>query len=249
LKPDFRAHEVVLAVASAVCIQGLLGLVFSSASPSTVRANISDERSRPMAVSIHPVSAIPAVGQRKTYAPRSWQRPKSNLASLPSPDKDKQMLDDKDESDPFEDYLGQPSPLSSATESSSPHSDTEPGSGTEAEFEDVDSALRMRALAMYRSELVTWFMSRFEIRGKIPFQTLKRLQAHVTVTVTPERMIGSYDFETSSGNATFDAEVRAALDRIEVSGAAIPAPPPLYPHALGSSLSIRFACTVQSQCE
>ena len=102
---------------------------------------------------------------------------------------------------------------------------------------------------MYRSELVTWFMSRFEIRGKIPFQTLKRLQAHVTVTVTPERMIGSYDFETSSGNAIFDAEVRAALDRIEVSGAAIPAPPPLYPHALGSSLSIRFACTVQSQCE
>jgi hypothetical protein len=158
---------------------------------------------------------------------------------------DKSRKDPEEASDPFEDDLGPKwaMPFASPTDNSAGRT------GTPAGLDDAEGALRARALDMYRSELVTWFMSRFEIRGKIPFDTLKGLQAVVSVRVMPTHQIGGYDLAEPSGNAVFDAEVRGALERIEASGATIPPPPPLYPNALGSSLSIRFACSVRSRCE
>jgi len=111
------------------------------------------------------------------------------------------------------------------------------------------NALKARAIALYRAQLIAWFLARFEIRGKIPFDTLKGLQAIATVSIAPGRTVSGYQLVSESGDAIFDAEVRATLARIQSSGAPLPAPPPLYPDLLGASLSVSFKCTVRSECE
>jgi hypothetical protein len=101
---------------------------------------------------------------------------------------------------------------------------------------------------MYRAQLAAWFAARFDIRGKVPFDKLKTLHATAVVSITGDRRVGSFSV-TGSGDATFDAEVRATLSRIQSSGAELPGPPPLYPDMLGKSLPVGFQCTVRSQCE
>jgi hypothetical protein len=109
--------------------------------------------------------------------------------------------------------------------------------------------LKGRAADMYRAQLASWFVSRFNIKGKIPFDKLKTLHASAVVTVTPDRRVGSFTVVSPSGDPTFDAEVRATLASIQSSGAELPAPPPNYPEMLGKSLPVGFQCTVQKICE
>ena len=70
------------------------------------------------------------------------------------------------------------------------------------------------------------------IRGKVPFDTLKKLHASAVVTVTSGRKVGSFSIVKPSGNATFDAEVQATLAHIQSGGTELPAPPPMYPDML-----------------
>jgi hypothetical protein len=102
---------------------------------------------------------------------------------------------------------------------------------------------------MYRAQLAAWFASRFQIKGKIPFEKLKTLHAAAVVSVTPDRRVGSFSVVQPSGDPTFDAEVQATLSRIQASGAELPAPPPMYPDMLGPSRSVGFQCSVQKFCE
>ena len=85
----FRASEAVLAALSAASAQTALYLAFSASSPPQVQADISDENSRPFAVSITPVSASPLGDDHRAALPRSWQRravPRPLAqAELPSP--------------------------------------------------------------------------------------------------------------------------------------------------------------------
>ncbi|MDP9036120.1 MAG: TonB C-terminal domain-containing protein, partial [Myxococcota bacterium] len=109
--------------------------------------------------------------------------------------------------------------------------------------------LKARAADMYRAQLAAWFASRFEVRGKIPFETLKTLHASAQVTVTPDRKVGSFAIVKPSGDPTFDAEVTATLERIRAGGAELPPPPPMYPEILGTSLPVGFGCNVKRLCE
>jgi hypothetical protein len=109
--------------------------------------------------------------------------------------------------------------------------------------------LKARAADMYRAQLASWFVSRFNIKGKIPFDKLKTLHASAVVSVTPDRRVGSFNIVSPSGDPTFDSEVRATLSSIQSSGAELPAPPPNYPDMLGKSLPVGFQCTVQKYCE
>ena len=52
--------------------------------------------------------------------------------------------------------------------------------------------LKARAADMYRAQLASWFAAHFQIRGKIPFDTLKTLHAAAVVTVTADRKVGSF---------------------------------------------------------
>src|SRR5215469_6273263 len=102
---------------------------------------------------------------------------------------------------------------------------------------------------MYRDQLMRWFVERFSIRGKIPFDQLKKLHATAIVTVTPDRKVGGFSIVKASGDATFDDEVRATLTRIQSSGIELPAPPPMYPDMLGTSRPVSFACSDKKSCE
>lgn len=109
--------------------------------------------------------------------------------------------------------------------------------------------LKAHAVSLYRSQLDSWFSSRFRIRGQLPFETLKTLRASVVVSVSANRTVESFRIVSSSGDETFDSKLRASLEAIQSSGAELPPPPPMYPDILGQSLSLSFSCTNRRLCE
>lgn len=108
--------------------------------------------------------------------------------------------------------------------------------------------LKARAVDTYRAQLAGWFASHFSIRGKVPFDTLRTLQARVVVT-TAERHVTGFSVTQPSGNDVFDEDVRTTLSSLQASGVELPAPPPAYPELLAESVPLTFRCTVKSQCE
>jgi hypothetical protein len=102
---------------------------------------------------------------------------------------------------------------------------------------------------LYRAQLASWFLSRFNIRGKVPFDTLRGLRAVASVSVGPDRTVTGSSLVSPSGNSVFDVEVRATLSSVQSSGAVLPAPPPMYPDVLGQTISVSFQCTIRSLCE
>jgi len=260
----FRASEAVLAALSAASAQTALYLAFSASSPPQVQADISDENSRPFAVSITPVSASPLGDDHRAALPRSWQRravPRPLAqAELPSPKAERTPRTEQARREPnaaalpakvsFADasptVVTEPGAAASGAEGSGAPSPGVPAGSGQGGEGDV---LKTRAIGLYRAELVSWFMTRFDIRGKIPFEVLKTLRAVALVSVTPDYTVGGFSLATTSGNPIFDAEVRATLAAVQSSGATLPAPPPLYVDVLGPSLSVSFQCTSRSQCE
>jgi hypothetical protein len=108
--------------------------------------------------------------------------------------------------------------------------------------------LKARAAASYRSQLDNWFSARFHIRGKVPFDRLEKLAASVVVSVS-ERHVVSFSLAAPSGDPVFDGQLRADLNAIQSSGVELPAPPPTHPELLGTTVSLRFACSIRAYCE
>jgi outer membrane biosynthesis protein TonB len=257
----FDVQEIVIACAIALLAQ--LGFVaaFSLPSPRLVQAEISNDNAQPIAVSITPVLKLGT--KNPTKLPTQWTRKKpvaakSEPAALPSPQAEKTLesipktnVPDASVAPTVADAGAheQPNPTAAvdagsvATASSTQGSEQGSTTGTETD------PLKARAADMYRAQLASWFASRFQIRGKVPFDKLKTLHASAVVTVTPDRKVGSFSVVRTSGDPTFDAEVQATLSRIQGSGTELPAPPPMYPEMLGQSLPVGFQCTVQRICE
>jgi outer membrane biosynthesis protein TonB len=260
---NFDAHEITIAVAIALLAQLLFVLAFSLPSPKLVQADITNDNAQPIAVSITPVLKLGS--KNPTKLPTQWTRKKpvaaksQPTAALPSPQAEKTVeaipktnVPDAavapvvvDAGAPTEqpNLTAQVDAGGPTTASSVQGSEQGAANGTETD------PLKARAADMYRGQLASWFASRFQIRGKVPFDELKKLHASAVVTVTPDRKVGSFSVVRTSGNATFDAEVQATLARIQGSGAELPAPPPMYPDMLTTSLPVGFQCTVQKICE
>jgi hypothetical protein len=259
---NFDAQQIVIACAVAVLAQLLFLLAFSLPSPKLVQADISNDNAQPIAVAITPIlklgskdpKSLPSKWQRK--APSQAKQP--TMAPVPSPQAEKTpeaipKREVPDASVPWSMFVdagapsnAPPTPAASGsvtTASSVQGSEQGAANGTETD------PLKARAADMYRQQLAGWFVSRFNIRGKVPFEKLKTLHASAVVTVTGDRKVGSFSVVRPSGDPTFDAEVTATLQRIQSSGAELPAPPPMYPDMLGQSLPVGFQCTVQKACE
>jgi hypothetical protein len=261
-RPTFDTQEIVIATAAALLAQLLFVLGFSLPSPKLVQADISNDNGQPIAVAITPVLKLGT--KNPTNVPSKWQRqrptpPKVEPSPLPSPQAAKTP-----DAIPTTRVLDAAAPIVSATPVTST---TTPDLSAPADAGSVATAastkgseqgaangtetdpLKARAADMYRAQLASWFASHFNIRGKVPFDQLKTLHASAVVTVTADRTVGSFSIGRPSGNPTFDAEVQATLARIQSSGAALPAPPPMYPDMLGQTLPVGFQCTVQKFCE
>ena len=106
---------------------------------------------------------------------------------------------------------------------------------------------KARAADMYRNQLAYFFLQRFAIKGKVPFEQLAKLRGAASVQVGADRTVTGFTITKPSGDATFDAEMKNALQsRV---GATLPPPPPLYPDMLGASIPVSFSCTSKAGCE
>jgi hypothetical protein len=140
-------------------------------------------------------------------------------AEAPPPDAelakevDQELLDATPDSEPVEEGEGAPDGVKEGTE-------TDP--------------LKARAVNLYLGKLIGWFTARFRPPvGEIPCEELKKLRSSVSVNVGPDRTVVSYT-AAPSGNAVFDAKVRATMDSLK--GQQLPPPPPLYPDILQSTI-------------
>jgi hypothetical protein len=256
----FDAQEITIACAVALLAQLAFVGAFSLPSPRMVQAEISNDNSQPIAVSITPVLKLGTKNPGKL--PTQWQRKqtaaaKTPPAALPSPQAEKTPeaipktnVPDAAVAPAVVDASATQAPTTTAPEggavataSSTQGSEQGAANGTETD------PLKARAADMYRARLASWFAGHFQIRGKIPFDKLKTLHAAAVVTVTGDRKVGSFSVVRPSGDPTFDAEVTATLGRIQSSGAELPAPPTDYPEMLGQSLPVGFQCTVEKFCE
>jgi hypothetical protein len=237
-RPNFDAQDVTIACAVALLAQLVFVAVFSLPSPKLVQADISNDNAQPIAVAITPVLKLGS--KTPTKLPARWQRKQPVAAKTPP---QAGLPSTKAEKTP------EAIPTTSHSATPAPDAGRVQGSEQGAENGTETDPLKARAADMYKAQLAAWFVSHFNIRGKIPFDKLKTLRAIALVTVTPDRKVGSFSVVKPSGDATFDAEVEATLSHIQSSGAELPAPPPLYPEMLAKSQSFSFQCTVQKLCE
>lgn len=263
-RPGFDAQDITIACAAALLAQLVFVAAFSMPSPKLVRADISNDNSQPIAVAITPVLKLGS--KTPTKLPSRWQRKPTAAKSqptapLPSPQAEKtpeaipktnvpdasappMVVDSKHPDQPSQPTAASPEVSTApATAASTEGSEQGAANGTETD------PLKARAVDMYKSQLGSWFVSHFQIRGKVPFDKLKTLRALVSVTVTAERKVGSVSVVKTSGDATFDEEVRAAISRIQSGGTELPAPPPMYPDMLDKPFTVKFDCTSQKFCE
>ncbi|HXN33622.1 MAG TPA: hypothetical protein VN894_17255 [Polyangiaceae bacterium] len=257
---NFDAQDITIACAAALLAQLLFVAAFSLPSPELVQADISNDNAQPIAVAITPVLRLGSKSPSKM--PSEWQRRRpaaaKSQAAVPSPQAEKTLeaipktrvpdsgaapaVVDAGRAEPAS-LTAPPEAGAATTVASAEGSEQGAANGTETD------PLKARAADMYRAQLAAWFAARFQIAGKIPFDTLKTLQAVVSVTVTDDRKMGSFSVGKPSGDPTFDAEVDATLVRIQSSGVELPAPPPMYPEMLGKSLSIKLHCNDRKRCE
>jgi hypothetical protein len=251
---NFDAQDMTIAGATALLAQLVFVAVFSMPSPKLVQADISDDNAQPIAVAITPVLKLGSKDPGKL--PAKWTRRQPVAAKtqpqspLPSTKAEKTAAaiptTTASVAAPVVDAGREPAPADSnapAAVASTEGSEQGAANGTETD------PLKARAADAYRQTLIAWFGSHLQIRGKIPHDQLKKLHVATRVEVTPDRKVGGFTILKPSGDPVFDGEVQATLSRIQSSGVELPAPPPMYPDFLGSSLPVGFQCTVRAQCE
>jgi hypothetical protein len=216
-------------------------------------------------------ATLPASWQRKAPPPPEPQKKEEKKPDAPLPSPQASQTPDAIPKDPVPDAAvaqnvpeaSTPSPVDPTAPSAStappgpvdptaPSASTAPAAsgpgdpngspnGTETD------PLKARALDRYKAALAAWLRSAFNIRGKVPFDKLKTLRASAVVTASGDRTVTSFSVVAPSGDATFDGEMRSALQ--SKVGATLPAPPPNYPEFAQTTISVSFSCTIQSQCE
>lgn len=266
----FLPREIALAIAGAAAAQAAFIAIFLIPPPEPLLADVSDDNARPIAVAITPVPLLKLGSKTPAKLPAGWERPvpvRPRAAETPQA------------AEPVKDRLAQPSTAADAAAaphealeagvataedagltalpaSASPGASGSgaPASTTLGSPDGVPGGtetdpLKARAADAYRGQLAAWFASRFAIRGKVPFDTLKTLSATAIVTTSKERRVTGFSITRPSGDAAFDGAVQATLSSIQSGGVELPAPPPLYPEMLGQTLPVSFRCTNRSQCE
>jgi len=262
----FETHEVLLSVAfsTGVLLSLLVLLIFAGENASRLRAA---EPPPPAAI---PISVKPVLddlpllklGGKKVKAklPDMWKKQppvqRFEAASAPSPKAAK--TPDAITSAPLAklDASAPPPDAEIAKEVDQVLLDAGPDAAPTVEGEGSPDGvkegteadpLKARAVSQYLGRILGWFNVRFRPpTGEIPCDELKKLSSSVAARVGPDRTVSGYSVTRPSGNAVFDARVKATMDA--VVGQELPPPPPLYPDILGSTVSPIFSGS-SAQCE
>ncbi len=257
--PNFTAAEWTLAIVFAVFMEGGIMAVLATSENKTRIVEREEPTQREVSIAVKPIMddlPLLKLGGKKKLKPKlpdMWKKqapvrrfeeksapsekakdspeaiPTSKLAErdaeAPPPDAeiakevDQELLDATPDSEPVEEGEGAPDGVKEGTE-------TDP--------------LKARAVSLYLAKIVGWFNARFRPpEGKIPCEELKKLSSGVAVNVGQDRTVSGYTVSSPSGNAVFDAQVRATMDSL--IGQQLPPPPPLYPDILGSTVFPRLS--------
>jgi hypothetical protein len=255
--PAFSSGEVALAVALAFAMEvGLFVLIAIAGASGMQIANKDAAPPEPVPMKVLPVlddAPLLKLGGKKvkTKLPEMWKKnppvQRFEESSAPSPLADKNpdtlptsKLAEKDaEAPPPDAEVAKEvdQQLLDAGPDAAPTVEGEGAADGVKEGTETDP-LKARAVSAYRAKLIGWFNARFK-QPEIPCEELKALKSPVTVNVSGSRTVAGYSVRSASGNAVFDAQVRATLDRAQ--GEELPPPPPLYPDILESQLSFAFA--------
>lgn len=253
----FRPHELFVASLSAIGAQLGLVALFLAPPPPPAEADVSDENAKPIAIAVTPVLLLKQGSTSPGKLPTSWERkagppPKTDVAQ-PSTQADPQNAPktrlDAGVVSTSDAQAGPASTTAQAGDAGPGEGPAGPGvpngspNGTEID------PLKGRAADQYRAQLAGWFLAHFMIKGKVPFEELQKLRGEVVVSIGEDRHVGGHSVTRTSGNAIFDGEVEATMNRIRASGAEVPAPPPNYPDLLGRTVTVGFRCTTRAQCE
>ena len=264
---NYSASEILVAVVVALLAETTGFLLLKSGGGTQLHADISDELSRPMSVSITPViDDLPLLklGSPKQpgklpdrwIAPRAV--PRAPAQALPSPHAvaaphaipTTSVPDAGHKPPPPEAELVQKTDMAPQTAPPGPPPVATVEGAADGVKEGTETdPLKAHAIDFYKSQLDRWFSAKFRIRGKIPFDTLKDLRASVRVNIGPDRTVTSFTITKPSGNPAFDDELASSLSAIVSSGAELPSPPTNYPDILQSTQSFTFRCTNRSSCE
>ncbi len=250
----FRPSEVLIALAAALAAQLGVITLFLLPPPAAVTVAMSDENAKPLAVAITPVALLKKGSQNPGKLPAAWQR-KAKIAKEEAAQPSTRA--DVDTPSKGRRDAGAAASDASASTATSLEGDgglaaptgSTLGAAAGSDRGTETDPLKGRAADLYRAQLASWFLAHFQIRGKVPFETLQKLRGEAIVSIGEDRRMGGYSVTGLSGNAVFDAEVEATLARLRAGGGELPPPPPNYPDMLGKTLSVGFRCTVRSQCE
>lgn len=262
--PSFTPMEVGVAVAAASFIQAFFFILLIAAGKPRVEIKAKEEiapRELPMAVKpvLDDAPLLKLGGKKvKPKLPDMWKK----LAPTPV-----QRFEEK--SAPSEKAKDDPkaAPTSSVAvgDAAAPPPDAELAKEVDPALQELDAAvaekepevegpgakdgvkegtetdpLKARAVDQYKMKVLGWFNSRFKPPvGQIPCEELHKLSAAVSASVSSDGTVTGYSMTRPSGNATFDAKVKATMDAIV--GQQLPPPPPLYPDILGSTVHPTFS--------
>jgi hypothetical protein len=262
--PSFKPMEVGFAVAAASFIQAFFFILLIVAGKPRVEIQAREEltpRELPMAVKpvLDDLPLLKLGGKKmKPKLPDMWKK----LAPTPI-----QRFEEK--SAPSEKAKDDPNaaPTSSVAvgDAAAPPPDADLAKEVDPSLQNLDASLadrepevegpgspdgvkegtetdplKARAVDQYKMKILGWFNARFKPPvGQIPCEELHKLSAAVSANVSPDGTVTGYSVARPSGNATFDAKVRATMDAIV--GQQLPPPPPLYPDVLGSSVQPTFS--------
>lgn len=262
--PSFTPMEVGVAVAAASMIQAFFFILLIAAGKPRVEITAKDDfvpRELPMAVKpvLDDAPLLKLGGKKmKPKLPDMWKK----LAPTPVQRfEEKSAPSDKAKDDP------KAAPTSSVAigDAAAPPPDADLALQVDPALQDLDAAvaatdpevegpgapdgvkegtetdpLKARAVDQYKMKVLGWFNSRFKQPvGQIPCDELRKLSAAVSASVSGDGTVTGYSVTRPSGNATFDAKVRATMDGIV--GQQLPPPPPLYPGILGSTVQPTFS--------
>jgi hypothetical protein len=272
-----RTPRAYVAVAAVVAVAAQVGFVaiFTSGDHASARADGVEPPHGEMAVAVDAVSDLPLLkygsekpatgaghsaararpNRGKTEPPRMARAPGAAAATQPLPTLPETSEAPSSPSSPPPDSTSRsanadPEPATGplVADAGPPAAASTLGSALGSDAGTEIDPLKARDAASYRSQLDNWFSARFHIRGKLPFDRLEKLAASVVVSVS-ERHVVSFSLAAPSGDPVFDGQLRADLNAIQSSGVELPAPPPTHPELLGTTVSLRFACSIRAYCE